>query len=415
VLLSSFISSKEGGVEVVKLRDVTFSYNGKKALRKISFSLREGDFVGVVGPNGSGKSTLLKIIDGILVPHEGEVLFKEKPVQKYDRKSLARKIAFVPQNFNLDFEFTVEEVVEMGRYSRKGRWEKFSPSSLMEKMGISDLKHRFFPELSGGERQKVILAQSLAQEPELLLLDEPASHLDVSYQLKLFDFLRELNKEGLTILCVIHDLNLALLYFDELIMLSEGEIVASGKSDKVLTPERIESTYGIRAYIHRHAGRTFLTFSPKLRGKRKEKIHLICGGGSGSFLMRELAERGFSVSLGVVNALDSDEVLGRELGLTMAVEAPFSSITEEAFKHNLELIEQSELVILTRVPFGPGNLKNVEAAVEALKKGKKLWVVGKDLKERDFTGKATEMLTSVEGVVFFESEKEVVKELEKGV
>jgi len=400
---------------VVKLRDVTFSYNGKKALRKISFSLREGDFVGVVGPNGSGKSTLLKIIDGILVPHEGEVLFKEKPVQKYDRKSLARKIAFVPQNFNLDFEFTVEEVVEMGRYSRKGRWEKFSPSSLMEKMGISDLKHRFFPELSGGERQKVILAQSLAQEPELLLLDEPASHLDVSYQLKLFDFLRELNKEGLTILCVIHDLNLALLYFDELIMLSEGEIVASGKSDKVLTPERIESTYGIRAYIHRHAGRTFLTFSPKLRGKRKEKIHLICGGGSGSFLMRELAERGFSVSLGVVNALDSDEVLGRELGLTMAVEAPFSSITEEAFKHNLELIEQSELVILTRVPFGPGNLKNVEAAVEALKKGKKLWVVGKDLKERDFTGKATEMLTSVEGVVFFESEKEVVKELEKGV
>ncbi len=400
---------------MVKLRDVTFSYNGKKALRKISFSLREGDFVGVVGPNGSGKSTLLKIIDGILVPHEGEVLFKEKPVQKYDRKSLARKIAFVPQNFNLDFEFTVEEVVEMGRYSRKGRWEKFSPSSLMEKMGISDLKHRFFPELSGGERQKVILAQSLAQEPELLLLDEPASHLDVSYQLKLFDFLRELNKEGLTILCVIHDLNLALLYFDELIMLSEGEIVASGKSDKVLTPERIESTYGIRAYIHRHAGRTFLTFSPKLRGKRKEKIHLICGGGSGSFLMRELAERGFSVSLGVVNALDSDEVLGRELGLTMAVEAPFSSITEEAFKHNLELIEQSELVILTRVPFGPGNLKNVEAAVEALKKGKKLWVVGKDLKERDFTGKATEMLTSVEGVVFFESEKEVVKELEKGV
>lgn len=400
---------------MVKLRDVTFSYNGKKALRKISFSLKKGDFVGVVGPNGSGKSTLLKIIDGILVPHEGEVLFKEKPVQKYDRKSLARKIAFVPQNFNLDFEFTVEEVVEMGRYSRKGRWEKFSPSSLMEKMGISDLKHRFFPELSGGERQKVILAQSLAQEPELLLLDEPASHLDVSYQLKLFDFLRELNKEGLTILCVIHDLNLALLYFDELIMLSEGEIVASGKSDKVLTPERIEATYGIRAYIHRHAGRTFLTFSPKLRGKRKEKIHLICGGGSGSFLMRELAERGFSISLGVVNALDSDEVLGRELGLTMAVEAPFSSITEEAFKHNLELIEQSELVILTRVPFGPGNLRNVEAAVEALKKGKKLWVVGKDLKERDFTGKAAEILTSVEGVVFFENEKEVVKELEKGV
>ncbi len=400
---------------MVKLRDVTFSYNGKKALRKISFSLKERDFVGVVGPNGSGKSTLLKIIDGILIPHEGKVIFKGKPVQKYDRKSLARRIAFVPQNFNLDFEFTVEEVVEMGRYSRMGRWEKFNPSDLMERMGISDLKHRFFPELSGGERQKVVLAQSLSQEPELLLLDEPASHLDVSYQLRLFDFLRELNKEGLTILCVIHDLNLALLYFDELIMLSEGEIVASGKSDEVLTPERIESTYGIKAYIHRHAGRTFLTFSPKLRGKRKERIHLICGGGSGSFLMRELTERGFSVSLGVVNALDSDEVLGRELGLTMAVEAPFSSITEEAFKHNLELIEQSELVILSRVPFGPGNLKNAEAAVEALKKGKKLWVVGKDFKERDFTGKATEMLDSVEGAVFFESEKNVLRELEKGV
>jgi iron complex transport system ATP-binding protein len=398
---------------LVKLEGVSFSYDGRKALKKVSFSIEKGDFIGLVGPNGSGKSTLLKVIDGLLLPEEGEALLEGKPVQQFDKKSLAKKVAFVPQSFNLDFNFMVEEVIEMGRYARRKSKKKFNLSKLMEKMEIVDLKGRFFTELSGGERQKVVLAQSLAQEPELLLLDEPASHLDVSYQLKLFDFLKELNDEGLTILCVIHDLNLALLYFGELVMLSEGELVAWGGSAEVLSPEKIESAYGVRAYVHRHAGRTFLTFSPKIKGKKKGRLHLVCGGGSGSYLMKELTEMGFSVSLGVVNALDTDEVTGRELGLTMVVEAPFSPISDETFQENLNLINQAEVVILTQVLFGPGNLKNVEAVVRAAEHGKVVWIVGRDLDERDYTKKVQDRLASLKDVVFFESDQELLKEVRR--
>ncbi len=397
---------------MVELKNVSFSYNGQKVLKKVSFVLDKGDFVGLVGPNGSGKSTLLKVIDGLLVPDEGEALLAGKPVQQFAKKSLARKVAMVPQGFNLDFNFTVEEVIEMGRYARKGKGN-FDLGGLIKRLEIENLKGRFFTELSGGERQKVILAQSLAQEPELLLLDEPASHLDVSYQLKLFAFLKKLNDDGLTILCVIHDLNLALLYFEKLMMLSEGELVGWGNSEDVLSPEQIESAYGVRAYVHRHAGRTFLTFSPRVKGVSKGRVHLICGGGSGSYLMKELTERGFAVSLGVVNALDTDEVTGRELGLTMAVEAPFSPISSEAFRENLNLINQAGLVILAPVLFGPANLKNAEAAVEAVKQGKEVWIVGKNLKERDYTGQVESKLTGLKGAVFYQSEQEVLKELLK--
>lgn len=398
---------------MVKFEGVSFSYNGRKALKKVSFFIERGDFVGLVGPNGSGKSTLLKVIGGLLVPDEGKALLDGKPVQEFDKKSLARKVTLVPQSFNLDFSFTVEEVIEMGRYARRKSEKKFNLSELMEKMEILDLKGRFFTELSGGERQKVVLAQSLAQEPEVLLLDEPASHLDVSYQLKMFNLLKKLNQRGLTVLCAIHDLNLALLYFEKLVMLSEGELVAWGSSLEVLSPEQIESAYGVRAYVHCHAGRTFLTFSPRVKGERKGRVHLICGGGSGLYLMKELTEMGFSVSLGVVNALDTDEVTGRELGLTMVVEAPFSPISKEAFKENLKLISQAEVVILTQVLFGPGNLKNAEAVVEAVKEGKKVWIVGRNLRERDYTGQVEAKLASLKEAVFFESEQEVLEELMK--
>ena len=405
------VSPERAPGPITELRGVSFAYDGIPALKDVSFALESGGFAGVVGPNGSGKSTLLKIVDGILACGEGDALLEGRPVDSYSRRELARAVAFVPQSFNLDFEFTAREVIEMGRYARKGLGgTQRVVEDLLDRLDIRPLANRPFPELSGGEKQMVVLAQALAQEPRLMLLDEPAAHLDVSYQLKLFDLLKSLNGEGLATLCVLHDLNLAMLYFDELLMLSGGRLVAHGVTGDVLTPETIEAIYGVRAYVHRHAGRTFLTFSPRSMGATRGRVHLICGGGTGAYLMRELVDLGFSVSAGVVNALDTDEVTGRELGLAMAAEAPFTDITDEAHEENLALARGADLVILTDVPIGTGNARNLEAFAEAARAGKSVWAVA-GVEERDFCGAAGGALSALEGIRSFHDSRDILKEL----
>jgi len=391
---------------LVTLRDVDFAYDERPVLRRISFDLQEGAFVGIVGPNGSGKSTLIDLIDGLLRPAAGEVLVNGIPTQKYRRRDMAREVALVPQHFDLDFDLAVREVVEMGSYCRgKDAASQGDPDLMLARLGIGELAGRRYTELSGGEKQLVVLAQALMQQAPLLLLDEPASALDVSHQLHLFDLLQELNADGLTVLCILHDLNLAIHYFDRLLVLSEGEVAAYGPPDEVLRPEIVEAVYGVRAYLHRHAGRTYLTFSPRLRGERKGRIHVVCGGGTGAGLMRELADAGYEVSAGVLNALDTDEETGRELGQQMAVEAPFSPVGDEAHAQNLELMGAAGLVIVTAVPVSHGNARNIEAAREALAGGTPVWAL-EGLLESDFAG-ATEGLADA-GVRFFPDEAALV-------
>jgi cobalamin transport system ATP-binding protein len=374
-------------VSLVSLRDVSFAYDQEPAVRRISFQLEAGESVGIVGPNGSGKSTLIDLIDGLLQPSAGEVLIDGRPTGSYRRREMARRVALVPQHFALDFDLSVHEVVAMGGYCRDRSGDPAGdPEAALERLGIAELGRRSFTELSGGERQLVVLAQALMQGAELLLLDEPASALDVSHQLQLFDLLKELNRDGLTVLCILHDLNLAIHYFERLLVLSEGEVAAFGDAEEVLTPELLEAVYGVRAQIHRHAGRAFLTFSPRARMRQSgERVHLVCGAGSGSFLMRELSERGYAVSAGAINALDADEATGRELGLPLAVEAPFCGVSEEAYADNLALIERADLVVVTEVPIGPANARNLDAVRHALELGKPVWVVA-GLAARDFSG-----------------------------
>jgi len=389
-------------VSHVALDDVTFAYDERPVLRRVSFALERGEFVGIVGPNGSGKSTLIDLIDGLQQPSSGEVRVNDRPTGSYRRLEMAREVALVPQHFDLGFDLSVREVVEMGSYCHgKDAPQAGDPALTLSRLGIADLAPRPFTELSGGERQLVVLAQALMQRAPLLLLDEPASALDVSHQLHLFDLLKELNADGLTVLCILHDLNLALHYFDKLLVLSDGEVAAFGPPDDVLRPEIVEAVYGVRAYLHRHAGRTYLTFSPRLRGERKGRIHLVCGGGTGAGLMRELVDAGYEVTAGVLNALDTDEETGRELGLQMAVEAPFSPVGDDAHAENLELMRAAELVVVTAVPVSHGNARNLEAARDVLAGGTPVWAL-EGLLENDFAG-ATAGLADA-GVRFFPGE-----------
>ncbi len=373
-------------------QEAAFAYDPERpVLKALSFEVQAGDFVGVVGPNGSGKSTLLDLIDGVLAPVSGTVLVNGRPTREYRRRDIAREVALVPQQFALEFDLTVREVVEMGAYCRGSECSPAAAASAaLGKLGIAELAERRFPELSGGEKQMVVLAQALVQNAGLLLLDEPASSLDVSHQLALFELLRQLNAEGLTVICVLHDLNLALTYFDRLLVLSEGGVAAWGPAEEALSPAVLEAVYGVRAHVHHHAGRTYLTFSPRASRQPcdRGRVHLVCGGGSGSHLMHELVDRGYRVSAGALNALDSDEVTGRELGLPMAVEAPFSPLGDEAHDENLRLIAEADFVVLAAVPLGHGNARNLDAVQAALEAGKPVWVAD-SLGQNDPGGLAT--------------------------
>ena len=399
---------------LVSLRDVGFAYDQRSVLKRISFDVAPGDFVGIVGPNGSGKSTLLDVIDGVLQPASGEALVAGRATRDYRRREMARTVALVPQHFALEFDLTVREVVDMGSYClAKDHAPCSDPQAMLARLGIAEFGQRRFTELSGGEKQLVVLAQALMQQARLLLLDEPASALDVSHQLHLFDMLKVLNGEGLTVLCILHDLNLAIHYFDKLLVLSEGKVAAFGPPDEVLRPELVEAVYGVRAYLHRHAGRTYLTFSPRLRAEPAGRVHLVCGGGTGSGLMRDLVDAGYRVTAGVLNALDTDEETGRELGLQMAVEAPFSAVGDDAHAENLTLIRDADLVILTDVPVSGGNARNVEAVVTALSEGRAVWAAGGVL-ENDFTGVTTGLASA--GAQFFPGTPEMLARLrEAGV
>ena len=253
----------------LRIDRIQFYYEARKVLDEISFEADEGEFVGLIGPNGSGKTTLLKIIDGILKPRVGSVYLDCKQISELDLRELARELAIVPQIADLGFDLKVFDVVMMGRYPYLGRFsiEKEADEEKvrfwMRLTNTLHLAERSIKEISGGERQRVLIARALAQEPRVLLLDEPTSNLDVCYQIEIMDLLKELvEKLRLTIICAIHDLNLAARYSDKIILINDGKIRGVGKPVEVLTEENLRNVFKIEAKIEYDQDSKSLTIIP---------------------------------------------------------------------------------------------------------------------------------------------------------
>jgi iron complex transport system ATP-binding protein len=240
-------------------RQVSFSYFKGLVLHNVSLAINPGEMVALLGPNGSGKTTLIKLASGVLKPSQGEIWLDGSSLSQLSRKSIARTVAVVPQQFHISFAFTATEVVMLGRipflkaFAEEREVDRQSVSDAFEQVGISELQQRRFDELSGGERQKVVLAMALAQQPRLLLLDEPTVHLDIAHQVEILELVRRLNRErGITVLAAMHDLNLAALYFDRLVLLKDGEIVADGTPAEVLTEQRIREVFAAEVGVEAH-------------------------------------------------------------------------------------------------------------------------------------------------------------------
>jgi iron complex transport system ATP-binding protein len=244
---------------MIKVEGLSKHYGAEPILKNINFSVAQGAFFGIIGPNGSGKSTLLQAISGIEPASEGHIWLEGKEVAAYSNKELARWLTVLPQDALPPLRFSVREVVEMGRYPFQS-WlgdEKQDRSvlidTIMSKLDITEFSNRQMDQLSGGERQRVALAKSMAQQPRLLLLDEPTTFLDIGYQIQMMDYIRDWQREAdLTIVAVLHDLNLAAQYCDQLLVLHEGEVLGIGTPQEMLTSEIISKVYGTVPIIVQH-------------------------------------------------------------------------------------------------------------------------------------------------------------------
>ncbi|MCW3983931.1 MAG: ABC transporter ATP-binding protein [Candidatus Bathyarchaeota archaeon] len=399
----------------LNVNGVECRYGSTKILSDISLEVKPGDFVGILGPNGSGKTTLLKSISRVLKPHGGSILIDKDDIYALKPIDVAKKMAVVPQDSTVGFNFSVMDVVLMGRNPHLGAFQMESPKDVeiarkaMELTNTWHLAGRSIHELSGGERQRVIIARALAQEPKILLLDEPMSHLDIINQLEVMDLVKSLCvQNGLAVLAVIHDLNMAARYCNTVLMLKNGTIFAAGEVEKVLTSENIRSVFSVDAIVRKNLVTNSLNIIPlspkKASADKKCAIHLICGAGTGTMLMKTLVDEGYSVTAGVLNQLDSDFEACEMLKIPVVAEAPFSAINDETYFANLEMICNASMVVLTSVPFGLGNLRNLDAAKEALQRGIPVYVIDEvPIESRDFTGgRATALMRDLKvgGAVF---------------
>lgn len=243
-------------VGILDVKDVSFDYSGSIVIEDISFTVPPGEVLGILGPNGCGKTTLLKILNRNIKSKTGSVSIEDQVISDISKRAIAQKIAVVPQNNEISFSFTVTDIVMMGRMPNLERFQNESEDDLrivfdsMEKTNIIEFSDRFVNQLSGGERQRVIIARALAQQPKILLMDEPTLHLDVNHQLEVLDLVHGLSREeGLTVVLVSHDLSLVARYCDKVILIHDHKILAAGSVEDVLTEENMRTVFKIQAHL----------------------------------------------------------------------------------------------------------------------------------------------------------------------
>ncbi len=257
----------------LKVKDVEFSYESISAIRDICLELAGSEILSIVGPNGAGKSTLLRCICRILAPQKGTILLDGQDIMEMSRIKLARKVGYIPQNASQIFPSTVFDVVLMGRRPhlswRCSEEDIEKVLEMLQLLKIENFAMRDINELSGGQQQKVFIARALAQEPEVLLLDEPTSNLDIRHQLEVMDIIKNIVREKqISAIMAIHDLNLASKYTDRMIMMKSGKIFSAGDPASVLTSENIKYVYGVEAEVIHNNGRPYIMPIRPVRSSR---------------------------------------------------------------------------------------------------------------------------------------------------
>lgn len=236
----------------LKVKELEFKIADQQILNGIDLNIKEGQFVGIIGPNGSGKSTLLKNIYRVYKPSKGSISLEDTDIDTMKSKDIAKKLAILSQESSTQFDFTVKDIIKMGRYPYKSMFEDYSKKDtelvdeIIDKLSLQKHRDRSFNTLSGGEKQRLLIARALVQNTDFMILDEPTNHLDIRYQIQLLDIVKSL---GITVLAALHDINIAALYCDYILVMKDGKILKGGTVDEIITSETIKEVYGVDSYI----------------------------------------------------------------------------------------------------------------------------------------------------------------------
>lgn len=403
---------------VFDVRGLRVALGDRRVLGPLDLAVPPGTFMGILGPNGSGKTTLLRALTGTVQPQAGLMLLEGRRPSELSSRELARRVGVVPQQFSLDFSFTVSEMVAMGRYAhgsssradrraagtaaaaaaisaaaveatRAGEAAGFTRSTpgggaatdgeavaaALAETGLTDLSARLVTQLSGGERQRALIAQTLAQDTPTLLLDEPLNNLDLNHQLEIMQLLARLHDAGRTIVVVLHDLNMAAQYCDELVLLDQGLVAARGRPADVLDPRLILDVFRVRVAVHRQGRKPYITplwTSPQKRSADESgtKVHVMAGGGAASEIIEDLVLHGFTPSVGIVSVFDTDYATAQRYELDVVSAPPFQPFPPDAVTQLETLVAGAEVVVVAPVYFGTGNLELLRVVLRAAQMGK---------------------------------------------
>lgn len=360
---------------MLKTNNLSVGYNNKVVISNINVEVKNGEILCLLGSNGAGKTTLLRSLSKLISPIKGEIYLNGVNINCISRKALSKKMALVLTNRLLGDLMTVQDIVNIGRYPYTGFFGSLSKKDLimvdeaLESVDALHLKKRYFDELSDGEKQKVLVARALVQEPEIIILDEPTTHLDIKHRLELINILKKLSKEkSISVILSLHEIDIALKSCDKVALIKNNKVIAYGQPEDVVDEDIINSLYELD-----DKNFNSLLGSVEISNKSKNEVFIIGGGGKATPIYRTFTKKGIGLYSGIIHENDIDYEIGRTMGIKMFTENPFEPISDESFDLAIRNLNDSKIIIDTGFSVGETNKRNIDIIKEALKLDKKVY------------------------------------------
>ncbi|HFL2421189.1 TPA: ABC transporter ATP-binding protein [Clostridioides difficile] len=360
---------------MLKTNNLSVGYNNKVVISNINVEVKNGEILCLLGSNGAGKTTLLRSLSKLISPIKGEIYLNGVNINCISRKALSKKMALVLTNRLLGDLMTVQDIVNIGRYPYTGFLGSLSKKDLimvdeaLESVDALHLKKRYFDELSDGEKQKVLVARALVQEPEIIILDEPTTHLDIKHRLELINILKKLSKEkSISVILSLHEIDIALKSCDKVALIKNNKVIAYGQPEDVVDEDIINSLYELD-----DKNFNSLLGSVEISNKSKNEVFIIGGGGKATPIYRAFTKKGIGLYSGIIHENDIDYEIGRTMGIKMFTENPFEPISDESFDLAIRNLNDSKIIIDTGFSVGETNKRNIDIIKEALKLDKKVY------------------------------------------
>ncbi|MCC0634929.1 MULTISPECIES: ABC transporter ATP-binding protein [unclassified Clostridioides] len=360
---------------MLKTNNLSVGYDKKVVVSDINIEVKKGEILCLLGSNGAGKTTILRSLSKLITPIKGGIYLNDMDIRHISRKTLSKMMALVLTNRLLGDLMTVQDVVNMGRYPYTGFFGNLSKKDLMmvddslKSVNALHLKKRYFDELSDGEKQKVLVARALVQEPEIIILDEPTTHLDIKHRLELMNILKKLSKEkSISVILSLHEIDIALKSCDKVALVKNNKVIAYGQPEDMVDENMINSLYELE-----DKNFNSLLGAVEISNKSKNEVFIIGGGGKATPIYRAFTKRGIGIYSGIIHENDIDYEIGRTMGIKLFTEKPFESISDESFDLAIRNLNNSKIIIDTGFSVGETNKRNIDIIKEALKINKKVY------------------------------------------